>query len=212
MKNKLLLTISVIVFCLSAQGQFANDWIDANQRYFRIPVIEDGLHTISQSQLAGAGIPLSTAPNRFQIFRKGQELAIRVVSQDNIVQRIEFYGKKNDGSGDEELYRTPETQPHQYYNLYSDTAAYFLTWKVTTGSGKRMDSDGSLTPATVEPFFLEEILVVENAYFLDGAEGLVDGLNDLGFYFIGLGAPALQHRGQEFVNHEAEHNQRQTED
>lgn len=190
MKNKLLLTISVIVFCLSAQGQFTNDWIDANQRYFRIPVIEDGLHTISQSQLAGAGIPLSTAPNRFQIFRKGQELAIRVVSQDNIVQRIEFYGKKNDGSGDEELYRTPETQPHQYYNLYSDTAAYFLTWKVTTGSGKRMDSDGSLTPATVEPFFLEEILVVESdSYSLGDRYGsqnsLSSGLYDEGEGFTG---------------------------
>ncbi|MFY0599678.1 MAG: hypothetical protein JXR03_08395 [Cyclobacteriaceae bacterium] len=168
MKNRLILLCLLLLIGASSYAQFANNWIDPNQRYFRIPVIEDGLHTISPAQLSSAGIPLSTPPNRFQIFRKGRELAINVVSQNNLVSSIEFYGRRNDGTSDEELYRTPETQPHQLYNLFTDTAAYFLTWKLTNDDGRRMQTDASLTPATAESFHLEEIRIIESSTYSFG--------------------------------------------
>ncbi len=150
-------------------AQFANDWIDYNQRYFKIPIAQDGLYQISASQLASAGIPItSIAPERFQIFRRGQELAIKVdKSASNVVTAISFYGMKNDGTGDTELYRTPEGQPHTLYNLYTDTAAYFLTWKLT-GSGKRMANKTLLTPDAAEEYHLAELLKLPVSSYSDG--------------------------------------------
>lgn len=184
-----MLLLSVIGW--STYAQFANDWIDPNQRYFRIPITDEGIHSITQQELAAAGIPLSTPPNRFQVFRKGEELAIRVVSQNNIVSRIEFFGRGNDGTGDAALYRTPEAQAHQFYNLYTDTAAYFLTWKIANENGKRMQTDASLTPAPVVPFHLEEILIVEtDNYVLGDGYGptreLSSALYDLGEGYSGV--------------------------
>lgn len=187
MRNRILLLIILASYGFCAFSQFANDWIDPNQRYFRIPVIEEGIHAITQAQLASAGIPLSIPPNRFQVFRKGEELAIRVVSQNAIVSGIEFYGKGNDGVSDAELYRTPESQPHQFYNLFTDTAAYFLTWKITNEDGKRMQTDASLATASVEPYHLEEILIVESDHYVLGDKYGANNELSSGIYDTGEG-------------------------
>jgi hypothetical protein len=190
MKNRLLLFFSILLLALTSEAQFANDWIDYNQRYFRIPVIQDGLHRITQAQMVAAGIPSNIQPNRFQIFRKGQELAILVTSQSNIVSMIEFYGQKNDGVNDEALYKSPAEQGHQFYSLYTDTASYFLTWKLAAGTTKRMDTDASLTPATTETYHLAEIFQIEKSqYSLGDKYGskneLASGIFDLGEGFTG---------------------------
>lgn len=190
MKNRLLFLIFILSLGFSVQAQFANDWIDYNQRYFRIPVITDGLHRITQAQMVAAGIPSNIQPNRFQLFRKGEELSINVISQSNIVTAIEFYANKNDGVNDEALYKTAEDQPHQFYSLYTDTASYFLTWKITSGATKRMDTDASLTPASVETHHLAEIFQIEKAQYSAGDKygsrnELSSGIFDLGEGFTG---------------------------
>lgn len=186
MKNKGLLFLLLFQWSISAWSQqYANEWIDPNQRYFRIPIIEEGLYNISQTQLVSAGISLSTPPNRFQVFRKGEELAINVNSENNVVSSIEFYARPNDGVNDSGLYRTPEAQPHQYYSLFADTAAYFLTWKIINEDGKRMSTDATLTTATVEPFHLEEILIIETERYSLGDKYRDE--NDLASAYFDLG-------------------------
>jgi hypothetical protein len=169
MKNRYIATFILSLSTFVVSAQLANSWIDYNQRYFKIPVVKNGLYEISAAQLAAAGVPISAIPpERFQIFRRGQELAIKVdKSASNVVTAITFYGLKNDGKGDTELYRTPESQPHTLYNLYTDTAAYFLTWKLT-GTGKRMTNKTLLTPDTPEQYQMAEPMSLQVTQYSDG--------------------------------------------
>ena len=191
MKNKLAITFFLCFVGMAVTAQFANDWIDYNQRYFKIAIANDGLYEINASQLTAAGIPIaSIPPERFQLFRRGQELAIKVdKSGSNVVTAISFYGKKNDGTGDTEMYRSPEAQAHTYHNLYTDTAAYFLTWKIT-GSGKRMANKTLLTPAAPEDYHLEKLRKLPVSSYSDGDKygiknELASGLFDQGEGWFG---------------------------
>lgn len=122
-----------------------NEWIDFNQTYYKLPVAEDGIYRLNYDDLLSHGFPVSSVdPRRIQIFHKGVEQAIFIKGQEDARihqgDYIEFYGLKNDGSSETELYIPNEAQPHTYYSLYTDTAAYFLTWKLSATAGKRMTS------------------------------------------------------------------------
>ena len=72
-----------------------------------------------------------------QLFHRGQEVAIRLFGLDDdsfdTSDFIEFYGRKNDGTQDVELYYRKEDHIHNYYNLFSDTTAFFLTQGAQAG-------------------------------------------------------------------------------
>jgi hypothetical protein len=149
-----------------------NEWLDYNQEYYKIPVGRDGIYRISYNDLQGIGFPVTTIdPQRLQVFHRGQEMAIFVEGQDdgqfNAQDYIEFYGQRNDGTLDERLYVPNEAQPHKYYNLYSDTTFYFLTYNINGQNGKRIQdffeaNTGNLPP---EPFHWEKKLsILTNNY------------------------------------------------
>ena len=126
-------------------GQISNSWINFNQSYYRIPVAKDGVYRLSYADLQDAGFPVNSVDTRFiQIFHRGQEQAI-YFKQDianakfDASEYVEFYGQRNDGQRDSKLYKPATAQPHPYYNLYSDTSAYFLTWNSSPVQGKRME-------------------------------------------------------------------------
>src|SRR5260221_237133 len=139
------LLILVIAFApLSILAQYANGWVNFSQPYFKIPVANDGIYRLRYSDLQAAGFPVSSDPRFIQLFHRGQEQSIYIKGQGDAVfntsDYIEFYGKKNDGTLDSILYKPSSLQPHNYYNLYSDTAAYFLTYNASLSRGLRMDS------------------------------------------------------------------------
>lgn len=124
---------------------FGNEWITPGQTYYKIPVAEDGLYRLTYTDLAAAGFPVNTVdPRRVQLFHRGQEHALNIVGQVDArwdpEDYLEFFGLKNDGSQDTELYITPDAQPHPYYSLFSDTTAYFLTWRLDATPGKRIET------------------------------------------------------------------------
>lgn len=149
-------------------GQIGNEWIQYHQPYFKIPVGADGLYRISHETLRLAGLSPAADPRSFQIYHRGVEQAILVSGESDGIfdpsDYIEFYGRKNDGLLDSTLYEVPAYQPHRYYNLYSDTAAYFLTYGLATG--KRITSHaGSTTGLTEEAYhWAEKLLVFGNDY------------------------------------------------
>lgn len=156
----LLLLFSAIV---SLRAQTPNDWINFNQTYYKIPVARDGVYRLTFLQLQQSGFPVeSLDPRLLQIFHRGAEQSIRVEGEDdeqfNPTDYIEFFGRKNDGTRDSKLYDDPAQQPHQYYNLYSDTTAYFLT--IGTTQGKRMSSFFETNTGTVQSFVHQEKLVI----------------------------------------------------
>ncbi|MFM8913349.1 MAG: hypothetical protein ACKOE6_10620, partial [Flammeovirgaceae bacterium] len=116
-----------------------------NQQYFKIPVAKDGIYRLTYSDLQAANFPVSTVdPRLIQVFHRGVEQSIFVQGEADAVFNtgdfIEFFGKRNDGTLDQKLYQPASAQLNPFYNLYSDTAAYFITYRLIPPAGKRMDT------------------------------------------------------------------------
>ncbi|MBD2722428.1 putative type IX secretion system sortase PorU2 [Hymenobacter armeniacus] len=112
-------------------AQVGNEWIVPGQTYYKVKILKDGLYKLDYQYLTQAGIT-GVAPNQLQIWRRGREIATYVGGNQTSLDPtsfIEFYAVHNDGKLDVELYKRPQDQPHQYYNYYTDTASYFITWK-----------------------------------------------------------------------------------
>ncbi len=143
----------------------ADAWINPAQTYLKIPTVQAGIYRIPFADLRKTGLPATTHPEVLQLFHRGEEVAIHVETDF-----VEFYGTGNDGTLDSALYQPRAAQPHRFYNLYSDTTAYFLTWRLDGGRGLRMEgyeeipSDG--TPP--EPFLW---LTTRQVYTADYAPG-----------------------------------------
>ncbi|MCP4459474.1 MAG: hypothetical protein GY816_15855, partial [Cytophagales bacterium] len=170
-RNRLIATGIGWLFCLTATAQFGNEWIDYNQSYYKLKVVEDGFYRVTAAELQANGFPVSSVPaNRIQLFRRGEEVAIQVNSSGGLLNYLEFYGIKNAGEGDTELYIQPEAQPHDEYNLFTDTAAYFLTWKLTSETGARMGLSAlnDITGLTPEAYHLDEELSIEITNYASG--------------------------------------------
>lgn len=170
----LLLIFQFIVSTVFAQsGRYGNEWIQHDQTYYRIPIARPGLYRLTTDDLRRAGVPVSTVdPTTLQVFRRGIEQAITVAGEADkrldAADYLEFFGQANDGRQDSALYRPASAQPHSFYSMYSDTAAYFLTWR-TGQAGKRMTVVGetSGTGLSAEPYVLadQQLLLTQEYTF-----------------------------------------------
>jgi len=161
-----------------AAQPYWNEWINFSQKYYKIPVSQNGIYRLDAVTLANAGISLtSTDPRNFQLFFRGEEQHIYVAGESdgifNASDYIEFYGRKNDGSLDSilykgDLYNKPVRQPNPYYSLFNDTSAYFLTWNNSI-SNKRIvflpDTVFSTAPVATNYFMKEEIVENHTTYY-----------------------------------------------
>lgn len=130
---------------------FCKEWINYSQSYYKVNITQKGVHRITYTQLQNIGFPLATIdPRKIQLFHRGNEQAISINGESdgifNTTDYIEFYAEANNGTQDAFLYNQAVHQINPYYNLYSDTAAYFLTIINTAGVGKRINTfNGTLT-------------------------------------------------------------------
>lgn len=128
--------LSLFFFCLytaSAGAQaLGNEWIRFNQPYYRIKIASDGIYRIPYEQLQALEPNLGIRAEQVRMYKNGREQALFLYHTKDTLKPgdyIQFYGKKNDGVLDKELYDlTPAVQTNPYYSLFSDTAVYFLTW------------------------------------------------------------------------------------
>ena len=158
-------SIFTFTYCVESLAQVGNEWINFSQPYFKIPVAREGIYKLSFTDLQAAGFPLSSIdPATIQLFHRGAEQAIYIEgegdAQFNPTDFIEFYGRKNDGTMDAELYKPMSSQPHSLYNLFSDTTSYFLT--VGSLPGKRIASfyEDNTGGISVEPNHVDEKLLL----------------------------------------------------
>ncbi|CAG4988623.1 hypothetical protein DYBT9275_00124 [Dyadobacter sp. CECT 9275] len=135
----------------NAQKIYGNEWINHEQTYLRIPIVQSGFYRITGEELEQAGIPLQSVRSAsFQMFRRGKELAIEVKQKDSGgLDYIGFYGERNDGALDTALYVKPDDMPHTHYSLYSDTSAYFLTWHGTLAGKRIIESTNTGSEETI---------------------------------------------------------------
>ncbi len=170
MKNlkSFIITITATLTINGLRGQdYGNEWINYSQSYYKIQTAQDGLFRITYDDLQQAGFPVSSVdPRRIRLYHRGEEQAIYFEGQLDASfdpdDYLEFYGRKNDGILDEELYVEPVAQPHKYYSIYTDTTAYFLTWNPAS-NGKRMDyfKENNVSGLPVEPYSINEYLRLE---------------------------------------------------
>ncbi|WP_229206073.1 C25 family cysteine peptidase [Dyadobacter fermentans] len=168
----LILCCMAVYGACHAQAHYGNEWIDYNLTYLRIPVVTTGLHKITAAELSRAGIsPDSIVAAGIQLFAHGNELPVEVrgepsgrLGRDGC---IVFAGQRNDGHADTALYATPDAMPHPYYNLYSDTTAYFLTWQTgKSGLRTRFPSPSTITDSAA--FHWEEAMQLYTSHYLPG--------------------------------------------
>tara|TARA_Y100001980_G_C14556930_1_gene355026 strand:- start:253480 stop:258459 length:4980 start_codon:yes stop_codon:yes gene_type:complete len=175
MKSKLI-TGLLLLFALTTWSQpYGNEWIKFNQRYFKIKLAENGVYRIDAAALQQAGVPepyYTTAFDFIKIYRRGQEIAVRKVDNSGSLDYLEFYGEKNDGELDTQLYEDPSYQIHPYYSLFTDTASYFLTWRQTE-IGKSINNAPALGDNlgySPEPYHLNELLNVQTNVYSPGTK------------------------------------------
>ncbi|MFT5646160.1 MAG: hypothetical protein ACI976_000838 [Aureispira sp.] len=170
---KKILPIALVLFFtglssdIAAQGHdglFGNEWIDYTQgkEYYKINVTQDGMYRVSAAVLQQSGVNLSSINTAgIQVFNQGEEIPIQVETSGGTLNYVQFYGKKNRGKYDVHCYNEMADHFNEEYSLYSDTAAYFLTWG-NTASTKQYTTLGanlSSIPAK-EPFFMHSSKVV----------------------------------------------------
>lgn len=169
----LFVVITCCVVGVFGQTPYGNDWINPTQSYYKIKVTQKGIYRLNYALLNSQIPSLNTInPKNFQLFKNGKEVAIHVQGEsDNIFNNgdyIEFYGEGNDGSLDTELYVTPSAQPSQHYSLFTDTAAYFLTYTAATAGKRVQNFQASSNGLTAENFVLNESIGVYPEAFYQG--------------------------------------------
>ncbi|MCF6360115.1 MAG: C25 family cysteine peptidase [Cyclobacteriaceae bacterium] len=163
--NRLIVTILMAVIGFNTFSQpYGNEWVDFNKNYYKVKIGSDGIYRLTYANLASVGFPVDEDNKRIQLFNRGQEMAVFVndTNGDNIFNAsdyVEFYGKANDGTLDSELYVPSSTQPHTYYNLYSDTTAYYLTSNIVN-TGKRMQTSNEFVGGVNESYHLDNNLTL----------------------------------------------------
>lgn len=185
--KSLIITVFACFATFSAFAQFGNEWIVPGQSYFKIPVGKDGIYRLTYTDLQNAGFPVgSIDPRRLQLFHRGVEQRIAVQGESDAALNpgdyLEFYGKRNDGTGDAGLYQPVSAQPHPYYNLYSDTTAYFLTVN-SAAPGLRMIPFSEISAMPPEIFHTDQKLMVLTSQYCAGKEYnsyLINSFFDIG--------------------------------
>lgn len=205
MKASRYIAVVVLLISFSVKAQFGIEWIDFNQSYFKIEIIKSDFYRVTQAELTTAGFPISTVPaSRLQLFRRGVEVAINVdANPDGTVNYFEFYGEEISGAEDASLY-DPGDQPHSLYNLFSDTAAYFLTYKLGAETGKRIafSSDQDASGLTAEPFHFQEETLLYTSDYVSGIRFGTKAAFSLSKYDHGEGWTGSQQGKGVFSDHD----------
>ena len=153
MKKNFLLIFGLLFSLYSIAQNYGNEWINFNQEYYKIKVLENGFHKVSYQQLLDIGFPVDEVnPQEFQLWYRGEQMAIEVHGEQdgsfNTTDNLVFYGQIADASLETPLYINPEFQQHTSYSLYSDTSYYYLTWQESI-KGKRIQQLEEITSSNL---------------------------------------------------------------
>lgn len=170
--------ISIFLFVfitISSFAQYSNSWINYSQKYYKFPISKTGVYRITYSDLTSAGVSISSinSPKNFQIFGRGEEVAIYVNNESSGIfsasDYIEFYAEKNDGWYDYVLYGSPADQPNTNYSLFTDTAYYYFTYN-TSVNNKRLQivDDNNFSAYTPSDYFMYNSRTFYNQEYIEG--------------------------------------------
>jgi hypothetical protein len=128
----------------------ARDWFNVGQKYYRVPVAVDGWYKLTMQDLSAAGASgadLST----LQMFYRGQEVPVLVRGDSS----ISFYGRRNYGDT-------------TFYDFYTDTSSYWITFGDRTGLRYAPGSSGPDGNGNAQHFSLTTLHQEENTDYYEG--------------------------------------------
>ncbi|MCH2021702.1 MAG: C25 family cysteine peptidase [Saprospiraceae bacterium] len=184
----LCLLLSTVSLAQMHNGQYGNEWINHNQEYYKIKIIDDGFYTIDRQTLENYITNIEQIDfHNIQLFHMGQEVPIYIETNNGELDAVSFYAEKNKGELDVNLYRKPHNHFNPEYSLISDTASYFLTWNVDGVSKQYQNYTPSFNNIPQkEPYFIHESKTVLNQiwnrgkYRVYGGYSLSNGTYDFG--------------------------------
>lgn len=170
----------IMACCLVANAQYwsgqdslyGQEWINFNQTYVKFNVAEDGVYKLDYQGLLEAGIPVDQLfAKSLQVWHFGEQVPI-IATTDSRMSNDDYflvYARKNRGDFETHLY--PEgihDQLNPEYSMFTDSAAYFVTWNLNEDGLRLTEMENDLTnlPAE-EPFFIDEIRQVYNNRYLN---------------------------------------------
>ncbi|WP_223650529.1 C25 family cysteine peptidase [Hymenobacter psoromatis] len=149
-------------------GPYGNEWIVPGQTYYKLKVTRDGLYRLDYAYLSRLSGSAGVAPTQLQLWRRGREVAIyqggNAAALDNTTY-LEFYGQRNDGQLDRDLYKVPSDQGNPFYSFYTDTATYFVTWSAGR-PGKRMAQPAAAGGAP-HAWRMQSVLTTYHDFYFD---------------------------------------------
>src|SRR5436853_3282616 len=127
--------ILFISFSITSYSQNYS-WIIPNKPYLKLYVIDDAVYRINRNDFIQAGINTSNIdPRTVKVYYKGNEIPIYFEGEQDGVfddaDYLDFYGTRNyagltntyhDVNGTNVVHYVTD----EYYNLYSDTSAYWI--------------------------------------------------------------------------------------
>ncbi|UCE05351.1 MAG: hypothetical protein JSW07_17305, partial [bacterium] len=104
----------------SSLAKKSTDWIHATSIFYKLFGDEQGIYQLDSAYLDSIGIDASSInPKTLKIYHKGKELPIIVLGEEDDsfdeTDFIQFYGERNEGDT-------------TYFDPYTDTNVYWLTW------------------------------------------------------------------------------------
>lgn len=127
-------------------GNYGNEWINYSQTYFKVKVTQDGFYKIPVAALQQAGINVSSINlSGLEIYCRGEAIPIHVEQTNGNLAYIQFYGQKNRGEFDVNMYNNPDDHFNKKYSLINDTTTYFLTWSAAPSPHQYNTINANLT-------------------------------------------------------------------
>ncbi|MGB9696173.1 MAG: C25 family cysteine peptidase [Ignavibacteria bacterium] len=139
MKPSYYRTIILLLFLYSGVSSAQNyNWITPNTDYLKIYIIEDGIYRINKQDFLNSGINANNIdPRTIKLFFKGVQIPIYFYGESdgmfNDTDYFDFYAQRNYG-GLTNTYKevngqlTVDYVTNEFYDLYSDTAVYWVGW------------------------------------------------------------------------------------
>lgn len=129
-----------------AQSTFGNEWIHQGNTYKKVKIAQKGIYRISATVLSTLGFA-NVPGNQLAVFRDGKEIPVYTSTSGNFSTNdyIEFYAYPANGSINTELYPQASLQPDTVVNLFTDSAAYYLTYD--NGVHKRLTLVNNTIPS-----------------------------------------------------------------
>ncbi|MBK6573075.1 MAG: hypothetical protein IPG21_11480 [Saprospiraceae bacterium] len=144
-----LFAIQTIYCQMTFNGKklFGNEWLTKGQKYFKFSLAADGFCRINYQTLLNSGIPVqSIRGDQYQIFKLGQEIALRTSTQGVLGPNdyIEFMGFRNRAELDETLFNNKSELFNPEYSMFTDSLSYFLTWTQGTTQNRITEENNDL--------------------------------------------------------------------